>query len=342
MPLRKAIGKRSNSPWFLEKSIPGKILLRNHPRQIHRICNRIEPLIYWRIKLDTLVGTESLAAFIRTLQTGTKSKEFYATHVKVVLVNDYVFQGFAAEFLPLCKNIVSLSSRPNRASRQEGLDTMRSILKAETFPRLRKLSLMLGQDELPELLDIFHHPLAQNLTHLDLDLTFSIKWNGLKELQHLRYFSLQPAMNMWISTDHSSGGRQLKALIRDTSPHLPKNLECLVIWLSEHMIRTAAFNDAVDTLTGQQPVFADIVSGALNERVVLAAFHKKNAPWNPKLAEYDEIHKFLAKTIVVKDPKFNKRLIWDHDGTEVFLSELHRVLRERKGGSELEGVRDDQ
>lgn len=293
--------------------------------------NRIEPLLYWRVKLDTLFSTQPLTRFIRTFRTGSKNEDFYASHVKVVLVNDFVFEGFAAEFLPLCKNVRTLSCRE---SHLEGMDIMRSILQPETFPRLRKLGFMLEEDAPPEFLDIFHHPLAQNLTHLDLSLPFAIEWDGLSKLQHLRYFSFQPAMSLWISSDYHRGARQLKILFQDIIPHLPPQLEGFITWVTENMIRTAAYTEAVDVVPSDQPTpFAEIARGLLDPRIVLAAHHKKHFQWSPDITRLyiDAIQDFLSQTIVLVDPNFNKRLVWDDAGTDVFWAELHRILRRRRG-----------
>ncbi|KAJ3569687.1 hypothetical protein NP233_g4883 [Leucocoprinus birnbaumii] len=294
----------------------------------------IEPLLYWCIKIDTLVNSQPLRALVRTFRTGSKPRDFYAAHVKIVLINDYVFEDFAAEFLPLCRNLISLSSRPNYVSRAEGMQIMRSLLQPGTFPHLRRLSLMLGQEDPPELLDIFNHPLSQNLTHLDIDLNFALNWTALKQLQHLRFFSLQPVLTMWISSDHHRGGAELRALIQDIIPHLPMRLGCFVIWITEHMMRMAAYNDAIDTLANIPPVFKDIIRGLLDKRVVMAAYHKQDAPWSRALPEYDLVQDFLSHTIVVKAPKFNRRLIWDGEGTEVFWAELRRVMRQRSTEAE--------
>ncbi|KAF5361811.1 hypothetical protein D9756_002393 [Leucocoprinus leucothites] len=295
----------------------------------------IEPLLYWRIKIDTLMNSQPLRAFIRTFRSGSKPRDFYTAHVKVVLINDYVFEDFAAEFLPLCRNIISLSSRPNHASHLEGMHIMRSLLQPDIFPHLRKLSVMLGHEDPPELLAIFNHPISRNLTHLDLDLNFSLDWTGLKQLQQLRFFSLQPVLTMWISTDHHRGGAQLRALIQDIIPCFPPKLECFIIWISEHMMRMGAYNDAIDTLANIPPVFEDIVRGHLDTRVVMAAYHKQDLPWSRALPEFDLVQEFLSHTIMLRAPKFNKRLIWDGEGTEVFWAELQRVMRQRCLGARV-------
>lgn len=90
-----------------------------------------------------------------------------------------------------------------------------------------------------------------------------------------------------------------------------------------------AYNDAIDTLANIPPVFEDIVRGHLDTRVVMAAYHKQDLPWSRALPEFDLVQEFLSHTIMLRAPKFNKRLIWDGEGTEVFWAELQRVMRQR-------------
>ncbi|KAF9446907.1 hypothetical protein P691DRAFT_761236 [Macrolepiota fuliginosa MF-IS2] len=310
----------------------------NHLALVSReISSWIQPLIYRHVVLDTpddeAVG---FTKFIDTFRNGSKNKAFYTNHVKAIFVSDFIFENFAAEFLPLCRNLVSLSCWPNRRSQLEAKSTITSILKPQTFPSLRKFSLtILPDDALPELVDIFHHPLTQNLTHLDLLLGTDLSWDDLKYIHCLQYLSIHPIVDVWLPSNPGDAGNLLEALVNKMIVRFPPELRSLIIWLPAGRLLQAACEDARAKLQTQSPIYANIVHGWLDSRVILASCADQEMDWGAGMSDFmiNEVTDFLDQTIMVVSNEFDTRLIWDdaaEQGTSEFWRQLEGILRRRR------------
>lgn len=277
--------------------------------------------------------------FVNTFRHGSRSKDFYGNSVKAVFIDDLIFEDFATEFLPVCKNLVSLSYWPRQTGHLDAraAQAIKTILTPGIFPFLRKLSLLILRAQLPlELTDVFHHPLAQNLTHLNLFLGMDLSWEGLKQLQSLQYLSLQPISSLWLPTNYPETGRWLEALLQLMVPNLPPDLRCFMIWLPEPLIFKAAREDAMNKLQRRQtPVFANIVHGWLDPRIVIASCAHKAREWARGMSSLhvDEIRDFLDQTIAIVNEDFDQRLIWDNatgQGGDKLIWGIERILHRRR------------
>jgi hypothetical protein len=140
----------------------------------------------------SLCNIRTAAAFIRTLETGSKPPSFYATHVKPLCIAYRVHTEQVAKILAACIGVRNLACWVNSPR-----DQVRQMLPAlVTALRPRRLSMhypLLMQT--PESDVDFRVPCFQTVTHLevcgDWPSWVSWSWTHIASVPHLTHVNLQ-------------------------------------------------------------------------------------------------------------------------------------------------------
>lgn len=240
---------------------------------------------------------DRVGRFIYTLHNGRKEKHYYATLIQSLSIDQSAIHRIGNDFLSLCDNIVSFAgSWSSRGSEPVWGDVLRSILNRDVLPRLHKLSL---QDmALPNL---FSYPVCQSLTHLDIVVTNRTAWEGFETLNNLKHIRVNALSQLPVSDDPIETSQGVREAIIAAVHHFPPALESFVFLVDPGFICAAAVTDCeFKLIQGRPPIFADIVRGGIDLRVVLSCKSPPVRAWSEQRMsqrQIDEIYDFLNQVV---------------------------------------------
>ncbi|KAF9449722.1 hypothetical protein P691DRAFT_811994 [Macrolepiota fuliginosa MF-IS2] len=239
----------------------------------HEVKSWIEPLIYQCINLSrhTYAKTErrQFRLFASAFREGFKPKDFYTRSVRRVFIDDLQKWNLAAEFLPLCSNLISLACWAQPSAVNEHI--LESILSpnALPLPALRRLSLYL--EILPLSYRSFHHPIFRSLTHLDIDFAPTLSWGGFSSLSNLTCFNLDCIMFCLGEEKRIQNlAAQLEAIVQTIVPNLPPALRCFIILIPSTIIKHFVIDEGEEADVTSY-IYAELLMGKHDERIVLGS-----------------------------------------------------------------------
>ncbi|KAJ2923486.1 hypothetical protein H1R20_g13611, partial [Candolleomyces eurysporus] len=150
-----------------------------------------------------------------------KSQDFFAAHVKVVILVGFGEVQFPHDtmtsFIEACPGLQTLALWDFVRSR-ETQEFLTSLRLAPS--RLSVIGGMFSEDEYH-----FHHPIFQNVTHLEFfwEDEYDWSWDSLSQLKRLTHLSLQ--------VDLRFGLPNFVEAVRDVISACPPCLRILVIWV---------------------------------------------------------------------------------------------------------------
>ncbi|KAG5645312.1 hypothetical protein DXG03_006501 [Asterophora parasitica] len=184
----------------------------------------IDPILYRNVTLEYPSQAE---AFVRTLESSQKRRNFFATQVKILCFAYAVDLRDAVKILSACKSVTSLASwlelsHLSANISHSDLESFSQLLTNGTL-QLHRLSMIL-HDFLCVPDPDFTIPVLQHVTHLDIyqgsDHFRDWSWTGFGQLAHLTHLSFDLSLSAPLE------------IVNEMMPHVPSSLRMCLVLLS--------------------------------------------------------------------------------------------------------------